>query len=164
MSFISAWATAILGVVVLSSMVEILMPEAETKKYVNFVLGLIIMIIFIRPIAKVRDIDVVNAEFDFNTAILHSSPEAEQEPVEQDKLIENIFAKKMSDAITRDLSAKYGEVEVIVDIYEARDEESYGQIERVTVYGGRQEEWQKIKRDIRQDYGIDDEKIEFWDY
>lgn len=70
----SAWITAIVGVVVLGVLLEIILPEGEVTKYIRGIFSIIVVVVIITPIAQALsgekkfnfDIDSSQIEIDNN--------------------------------------------------------------------------------------------------
>lgn len=60
----TAWVISIVGIVVLGVMVDVMLPEGSTAKYIKGVFGLIALAVMIAPIPK-----LFNKEFNFESII-----------------------------------------------------------------------------------------------
>ena len=53
------WLRSIITVIILMTFVEMLLPEANISKYVNFGIGTVLLIILIQPIIQIKSIDLI---------------------------------------------------------------------------------------------------------
>ncbi|RCW65404.1 stage III sporulation protein AF [Saliterribacillus persicus] len=61
MQYLSNWILDIVMFIILAILIDLLLPNSKMKKYVQFVLGIILIVIFLTPLFKVFDIDVSTA-------------------------------------------------------------------------------------------------------
>ena len=145
MEVITQWAIAIVGAVALAAFTELLMPEGDLKKYSNLVLGLIIMVILIQPVAKIRAIDIWSHEFIFDMSMAQADEVDEQ----QKNLILNTFKNRLAGEIGRQLQS-YGNIGVDVEL--ADRENGYGRISRIHLYGVDPKDQLSVLKVIRDNY------------
>lgn len=55
------WITQIITVLILASIINLLVPETMLKKYIQLVIGLIMILIFLKPILFIFDMDLEKA-------------------------------------------------------------------------------------------------------
>ena len=61
MDILIDWVTQIIIFLLLASVVDLLVPETSVKKYINFTVGLILILIFLKPVFYLFDMDVKSA-------------------------------------------------------------------------------------------------------
>jgi len=65
--FLKSWVINIVFVVVLVSLIELLLPNSSIKRYVNVIIGMIIIIVILSPV-----ISVINRNLDMNINVFNS--------------------------------------------------------------------------------------------
>ncbi len=98
MSGISAWLLGIAGVVILSVLAELILPEGQMNKYIKVMFSFVILLVIISPLPS-----LLGMEFSFESIFEGSSTELQEDYLYQlnlDKLT----------AVSEDLSASIEEV------------------------------------------------------
>lgn len=72
MEFLINWITQIIVFIILAVIIDLLIPATTMKKYIKLVLGLILMLIFLKPLFSIFTLDV-------NEALKSSYDQMEQE-------------------------------------------------------------------------------------
>ncbi len=67
MEFLRDWIISIITVVTISSFAEILMPNGSFRKYAQLVMGIIIMILIMRPATQILNVDKLLDKFTVST-------------------------------------------------------------------------------------------------
>ena len=103
MDFIKNWALVISAFMIVAGVTEMLLPSQSIKKYAKLVLGLMLIVLVIKPIL---DIDVMNIfEKDFGVQVVES----------KNTLLEETFAKKLENDMQERLK-NYGELNIDVQL------------------------------------------------
>jgi len=124
MQEISIWGMSIVGAVAFAAFAEMLMPSGDIKKYVSLVLGIILVLIMIKPLIKLKDIAVRGANLPAVNVQVASLDTG------QDDLIIRSYQKQLEYTVESRILAAVGER------YEAKVEVGEdGEIEHITVYG-----------------------------
>lgn len=58
MDILINWVTQIIIFLVLASLIDLLLPSNSMKKYIQFVIGLILILIFLKPVLYIFNIDI----------------------------------------------------------------------------------------------------------
>lgn len=102
LSFLSSWLKDIVVLFILITIAELIMPKGNMKKYINMVIGLLIIFTIISPITK-----LINSDYNFEQAVMNYSKTEIESNVEikefnrqQDKLIEKVLKDRISEEIT----------------------------------------------------------------
>lgn len=97
MSSISSWVLSIAGIVCISVLVEIIMPEGQMNKYIRGVLSFIIILVIISPLPrllKAKDLRVYSTinQIEIQQEFIDNFNVAKKDAYESDlsKLMENI--------------------------------------------------------------------------
>ncbi|WP_164668647.1 stage III sporulation protein AF [Virgibacillus doumboii] len=78
MEFVIQWVTQIIIFLLLASVVDLLIPATAMKKYVKLVVGLILILIFLKPVFTLFDTDVQQALETSFSQINNQNSESEQ--------------------------------------------------------------------------------------
>ena len=88
MSSVSSWVLSIAGIICISVLVELIMPEGQMNKYIKNVLSFIIVLVIILPLPKLINKDLNSPIFDYTEI-----------EIQEDYLIE--FNKSKLNALTK---------------------------------------------------------------
>ncbi|MCK9442972.1 MAG: stage III sporulation protein AF [Tissierellaceae bacterium] len=140
-SFISAWLKDIVILFVLISIAELIMPKGNTRKYINLVIGLLIIFTIINPFARLlkMDIDLGEVAFNYNKPAEIYYNQDENFDMLQDKQIEQLYLSRVK-ADLKDLVERETEFSVKdLDLKFFKGDE-YRKIESLTIYISKYEE------------------------
>ena len=99
--WISSWTSGIVVAVVLATLIEMLLPNGNNKKYVKTVIGIFVLFSIIAPIIDNISSTHISQEVDFAIE--------EQEKIEEidtNKNIEEVYRKNMEQDIKNKLQEK----------------------------------------------------------
>ena len=108
--FFSSWAKGIGVTVVIISIIEMLLPNNNSKKYIRMVLGIYLIFNIVSPLIKNKDILNVNNINLNETTISTSSEEVDQ--TSMNKRIKKLYEQELEKDITKKLKEKGYEVKV----------------------------------------------------
>lgn len=108
--FFSSWAKGIGVTVVIISIIEMLLPNNNSKKYIRMVLGIYLIFNIVSPLIKNKDILNVNNINLNETTISTSSEEVDQ--TSMNKRIKKLYEQELEKDITKKLNEKGYEVKV----------------------------------------------------
>ena len=97
-SFLSSWAEQVILAVIISTILELILPNSKNKKYVQMVIGVYVLFNIISPIIKNKE-KLVFSEIDLDkyittsTKVEQSSMDARLEKIYLDELENNIKSK-----------------------------------------------------------------------
>jgi stage III sporulation protein AF len=149
-SFLSSWLKDIVILFILISIAELVMPKGNMKKYVNMVIGLLIIFTIISPFAK-----LIKMDFNLDKAVFNysRSSNSQGEPknnfyAEQEKQIEKVYKEKLGREVTNLIedNTDYKVLDIEVEILNT--EERYGEIDYLNILLGNEEESAKNKISI----------------
>ena len=137
MEFISSWASQIIIAVMIATIIEMIVPKGNNKKYIKIVIGIYILFTILSPV-------ITNAfQGDFNNNIkkyedyLKNSKEyttlSEEFTKSTDISMENTYTLALSDDIKTKLKQKgYNTEKINLDI-DLESEETYGCINKIEI-------------------------------
>lgn len=148
--FLSSWAQGIIVAVIIATLIEMILPNGSSKKYVKVVIGMYILFTIVSPIIK----KVGGKDIDLNTINIEKY---EQQIAKSD----NTISRKLEDNNTRsikdiyvsnlkaDISAKLKEkgYEVDTSDIQIKDDENYT-IEKITLKLIKMEQKQERNNEI----------------
>ena len=133
--FINSWAQGIILAVIIATIIEIIIPEGNNKKYVKTVIGLYILFIIIYPLIT----KISNNKFNFDSIIAKTSKEVSMydskvaNSIETNTYIENTYKNNLKEKIKGEIEEK-GYTVLDFNIYiEIQNEEAYGQINSIVL-------------------------------
>lgn len=135
MELIRDWIITIISVIVFVTFVEILIPNSSHKKYINVVVGFLLMIVILTPLTK-----LIGGDINFEEGIIKTSNEIELitaknriENIQRGndeavlKLYKSEIAKQLKGRIEQ--SSDYVVEEVIVEVVEDSTSPNFGLID-----------------------------------
>lgn len=128
-SFINSWAKGIIFAVVIATIIEIILPNGNNKKYIKTVIGIYILFVILYPLIS----KAMNKKMDINAILgkaMNQSTEIESKQItlETNNYIEKIYKEKIKTDIAKKVEEKgYNLVDFKSDI-ELNDKEKYGSI------------------------------------
>lgn len=127
--FIYNWLREIITIFFILSIVDLILPKGNIKRYVDFIMGLLVVLAFINPFIKLGNInlDLDSQVFNYDLDGLDTI-KYEDLNNRQNELIEKLYLEKISNEVIRliDENGQYIVGKVIPFI--VKDEESYGKI------------------------------------
>lgn len=133
--FINSWAQGIILAVIIATIIEIIIPEGNNKKYVKTVIGLYILFTIIYPLIT----KISNNKFNFDSIIAKTSKEVSMydskvaNSIETNTYIENTYKNNLKEKIKEKIEEK-GYTVLDFNIYiETQNEEAYGQINSIVL-------------------------------
>lgn len=133
-NFLTLWVKDIVIVFVLISIIEIIIPNGNMKKYIDMVIGFLIIIVIISPFIK-----LIHQNFNMDKRILQTTQEQvkldynNKLGITQEEQMETIYLEKLEGEII-DLIDENNDYEVeSLDISIYKDEERYGNIKGIQI-------------------------------
>ncbi|MGI6705471.1 MAG: stage III sporulation protein AF [Clostridia bacterium] len=131
------WIVNLVVVILLSVLVDIILPNGSMRKYAKFVLGIMIIFVVMSPIiAAFQKGFQLEEEIFHHTHVLDMDDLKYQAQTIEDKYqdtILNLYKKKLEQQIMYQVrkEAKTAGIEAVVSIIEDKNSESYGAIKKV---------------------------------
>lgn len=132
--FIYSWLKDLVILFIIISLLDLVMPKGSMKKYINFVIGLLIIFTVINPF-----INIGRVKFDLDKEVLKNlegniSTYGEQTIVnEQEKQIEKIYKEKLSGEITEIVEENTEYTVFDIDIYMETSKDEFGMITGIDI-------------------------------
>lgn len=136
MNLLSKWISSIITVMIFISFIEILMPNSRMKKYLNLILGFIVIIVILNPlISLLNSEDVLEDEFYKISGLLDREEyifAAKNIEILQKEQFMMLYKDRLKDDIKTRIERKY-EVKVLgIDIVlEKDDHREMGKIKKL---------------------------------
>ena len=144
--FLSNWAKSLGLAIIVISILEMLLPNNKTKKYVRMVFGIYIIFNIISPFVKNKDILDVSS-YDFNEYIgNYTTNQTNEEQSSVDSRIEEIYIEELEKDITEKIE-DLGYQVVTCNVYatlSSKNEENY--IEEIVLTVEKNEEQKNDKQ------------------
>ncbi|KAB3527574.1 stage III sporulation protein AF [Alkaliphilus serpentinus] len=139
MDFIRQWIVTILSVIIFITFVEILLPNSNNRKYINVVVGLLIMLVILKPV-----MGVINQQIPFGEEILQNTNQMEMMTVKNHynhvdlankENIINLYKQQLKEQMLDRIENKMGYPvdDLRINIVE-EEGETFGMINSVEVY------------------------------
>lgn len=126
-SFINSWAQGIILAVIVATIIEIILPDGNNKKYVKTIIGIYILFVIVYPlISKITNIDI-----DSITAVAEqeiSTYENNNIELETNAYIEDVYISNMKEDIKQKIKEKGYNIDSLILYIETEDSNRYGQI------------------------------------
>ncbi len=162
--FISSWAEQIIVAVIIATIIEMILPNGNNKKYIKVVIGVYILFTVLSPIlGKITNIDFGNIDYDKYLG------EFETSCVMSDSLVQNndkTTIEMYINNLKQDMKSKLKEQGYIVNNVdveiEMKNEKNYGKIKSISLrlYKSEKENEEEDKEEERIKFSISVNKIE----
>lgn len=148
-SFLSSWLKDIVSLFIIISIIDLIMPKGNMKKYVNFVIGLLIIFTVINPFVK-----LVKKDFSLDSQVVkyidNETYTSNKDLInEQNKEIEKIYKDKLSEEIKKvvEKNSIYKVNKTNLEIYLTNDK--YGELKSMEIELIKEEEKDNKKEEIK---------------
>lgn len=135
--FLKNWVTNIIILVILISFLEIILPSTSMKRYINMIIGLLIIIVLINPFINLIAKDM-NIEREVFSNILKANEMSNNEDnlseIQDNQVIllyKESIKKEIKDLIYS--KTQYKIADLSIDIIEDREDDQFGNIEGVNL-------------------------------
>lgn len=130
-SVINSWAQGIILAIIIATIIEIILPEGNNKKYVKTIIGIYILFVMISPFISTNKININSIIQETTTQV--DEYNTEDLTLETNQYIQETYISK----IEQDLKDKvknmsYNVVSLKLDI-ETNNEEKYGEIKSINL-------------------------------
>ena len=159
--FLSSWAKSLGLAIIVISVLEMLLPNNKTKKYVRMVFGLYIIFNIVSPFIKNKDILDVSS-YDMNEYVKeYTTNQTQKEQNSVDSQIEEIYIRELEKDITRKVE-KLGYQVTTCNVYatlSSENEENYIEQIVLTVEKNEQQENDQQGNETEQTETIEDKLV-----
>ena len=106
--FINSWAQGIILAVIIATIIEIILPEGNNKKYVKTVIGIYILFTIVYPlITKISDKNInLNSIINSTTKEMSKYDNNNLITIETNSYIENVYKEKIEEDIKQKIEEK----------------------------------------------------------
>ncbi len=162
MEALGAYIKTITALTIFSALACMLMPDGSFRKYVELVLGVLVLTAVISPFLRIFGTDKGNMELGLlqNQVRLEKNFLSSEEYEEaEEQRISAAYGQVLEDRVKEDLTKKYLEIErVSVTFCQDFEDENYGMIEGITI-GCPQEDAEKIQTYAAKRYGLAEDAV-----
>lgn len=138
--FINSWAQGIIIAVIISTIIEMILPEGNIKKYIKTVIGAYIVFVIVSPIVT----KITGKELDLKQFELPDAETYEVATIDTNAYIETTYISKIEEEIKNDIEENGYNVKSI-SIQIEKSEENYGNINKINLGLKKQEKSSRIE-------------------
>lgn len=133
-SLINSWAQGIILAVIIATIIEIILPEGNNKKYVKTIIGIYISFVMVHPlISKISNKNININSIVQDTTKKMNEYETKDLSIETNTYIEETYISKLKEDITVKIKEKgYNINSLNLDI-EIENEEFYGEVKSINI-------------------------------
>lgn len=129
---INSWAQGIILAIIIATIIEIILPEGNNKKYVKTIIGIYVLFVIIHPLISI----ISNKKIDVNKIIDNTNYEfskfgSNDITLETNAYIEQIYKQKIEEDIYKNLKEKGYNIDFLNLYIEIEDEPNYGTINNI---------------------------------
>lgn len=139
MTLIREWVITIISVIIFVTFVEILIPNSNYKRYINVVIGFLLMIVILTPLTK-----FINGQINFEEEILKISNQLELSTVRNrissiqynnNKAVITLYQNKISEQIKNYIEndTEYTVDKVFVEVEDDNNSPQFGTITNLSI-------------------------------
>lgn len=147
MAVLSSWANSVITAIIVSTLLELILPNGKNKKYISTIIGLFVLFTIISPIFNNKSISIKSI-FDIDKypelKNTYAPSYTEFEDINNENIektyVENIKSDVKSKLYKRGYNLKNIQLEV-----EVNNEQNYGSIKYMKLYVSKIEEENKVK-------------------
>ena len=133
-NFISSWLKDIVVLFILISIAQLVMPKGNMKKYIDLIIGFLIIFTIITPFAKIvkKDFSFDETVFNYSNSINFREDKVDFQ-LEQEKQIERLYKEKIKSEIIKlvEEESSHRVKELRVDLMD--EDEVYGEIQYLEI-------------------------------
>lgn len=130
MKFLSSWAQGIILAVIVATIIEIILPKGNNKKYVKTIIGIYILFVIVYPLIS----KITNNKIDAQAVIASTSSTMNKYQIdnnislETNEYIEEVYKHTLEEDVTSRLKEKGYKINSLNLYLELADETKYGEI------------------------------------
>ena len=152
--FINSWAQGIIIAVIISTIIEIILPEGNNKKYVKTIIGIYILFVIIHPLLT----KISNKSININSIITSTNSQIskyEINTLDSNSYIKETYKLKIEEDIENTVLQKGYKINSLNIIIETQNKEKYGQIKEILLNIEKVKEGKNYNNTINQISEID---------
>ena len=140
MSIINSWAQGIILAVIIATVIEIILPEGNNKKYIKTVIGIYILFLMIHPLVS----KISNENININKVIKDTTSKmneykTEDLILETNKYIKDTYLEKIKEDMVKKIEEKGYDLNFLNLDVEIENEEFYGEIKSIDIRADKKE-------------------------
>ena len=134
-SYLSNWLKDVAVLFILISIAELIMPKGNMKKYINMIIGLLIIFTIVNPLAKLLKVDFDLSKLVFNyskenyNSNVHQISLYEEQEKQVEKLYKEKIYKELNDLLTKETQFQIEDMKI--SLIESND--SFGEIKDMNI-------------------------------
>ena len=155
---VSSWVNGIILTIVIATIIEMILPNGNNKKYIKTVLGIYVMFSIIGPIVE----NINKKNYNFNTVLngLDKIPEHQafaNDSIELNSSIEQIYRRNLEEDIKTKLKVYGYDVTITALSLNLVSGENYGKINQINIKLNKRIEQERISKIDKVDISISDQ-------
>ena len=155
---VSSWVNGIILTIVIATIIEMILPKGNNKKYIKTVLGIYVMFSIIGPIVE----NINKKNYNFNTVLngLDKIPEHQafaNDSIELNSSIEQIYRRNLEEDIKTKLKVHGYDVTITALSLNLVSGENYGKINQINIKLNKRIEQERISKIDKVDISISDQ-------
>lgn len=95
-NFITSWLKDILVVFILVSLLEVILPKGKMRRFVNFIIGLLIILVIISPFT---DLEKLQLNMDLYTEDFIAESDTHRVIAEQERKVIEVFTNRLNEEV-----------------------------------------------------------------
>lgn len=129
-NLVNSWMKGIIVAVIITIVIEMILPEGKNKKYIKTVINLYILYVIIAPVCT----KLLHKNINFKEIMAHYQvPEISVKKIDNNKYIKEIYEQNIKDKITEDLN-NMGFAVSEIRVMMSENDEDYGNIEKIELH------------------------------
>lgn len=141
-TFLTNWSKNIFLIIIFSTFLEIVFPNGNSRKYIKFVISLIILFVIINPLLELKKIDYTNMIYDSfweadSTNTITSFSQSDEFVNNQYTQIIEIYKNKLCNNVKKIITTNYPNTNINnirINIDESINSKNFGEINAITIY------------------------------
>lgn len=135
MEWMTTWAQGIIVAVIITTIIELILPEGNHKKYIKMVMGVYILFTIVSPIiTKITNQDFEFDESKYEEFFKNSTYEVSSQSLEEnDNQIKDLYLNNIKSDVKQKLKEQGYIVEEIQIEADLESEEAYGKIKKMNL-------------------------------
>lgn len=131
---INSWAKGIILAVIISAIIEIILPEGNNKKYVKTIIGIYILFVMVHPlITKISNKNININSIIKDTTSKMNEYETKDLAIDTNAYIEQTYIDKLQEDMEQKFKEKGYYIQSLKLNIETKDEEKYGEIKSINM-------------------------------
>lgn len=146
--WISSWAQGIVVAVIVGTIIEMILPEGNNKKYIKTIIGVYILFTITVPVINKFTKEPLKFDISKYEEYLQASYEVENVEEKVNTNIENVYKKNLEEDIKEKIKEKKYEVVKIELDLEFTDSNQYGNINKISLNIKKKEDENQVVKKV----------------